>query len=118
MRMSSYDADPNAVISRHPALLLHSETLGELIGVALADNAEDTVAQHIAEIAISYLVDKVLGEEDSLLGATEAAPILGLSIERVRQIADEGKMPIPIARVGGKRPIWLKNDVIKAAQKR
>ena len=111
-----YRRDYEAVSSRHPGLKKHRAFLSWAVGVALSDQIETKSPEEIAEWAIdmtlSHIFAEVITGKGSVIGATEAAPILGVSIERMRQIAhEEQKSPIPFAWVGGKRPVWLREDV-------
>jgi hypothetical protein len=103
-------------VSLHPGLQKHRDFLSWAVGLALSEERDTKSPQEIAErivnLTLDHIFTEVISDKCSVIGATEAAPILGVSIERMRQIAhEERKFPIPIAWIGGKRPVWLRDDV-------
>lgn len=110
------EASQNELESEHPGLSGHLDALCCLVRLSLeGEDHLETIpehqVQHIAYVALQYFVKRILDDGHGLVGATEAAEILGVTRQRMSQIAREGAPPRPIAWVGGARPMWLSDDV-------
>ena len=46
-----------------------------------------------------------------LLGIQEVATLLGVSRQRVWKRKEKGTMPEPYALIGGKRPVWTREQI-------
>lgn len=108
------------IFDQHPGLLDHRDDLASRIGILLGETRSaknERLAISIADTALEYVLDELLATEN-ILGATEVAPLLGVTRQRVQQIAHTSKLPQPIAWVANARPVWLRGDVIKAREER
>lgn len=85
------------------ALAVVTATLGEPIRLELMTEAEADLREGTAALP-------------DLVGVTEAADILRVSPQRVRQMIDEGK--IAAHRVGGKSYALVRSDVVATASNR
>lgn len=101
----------------HPGLASRREELSQMLGNAI-ECSDPSEASELADVALQYFLGKVMLNGNGLLGATEAAAHLGVSRQRMVQIAREGRLPRPIARLGGSRPVWLLDDVEQAKKTR
>jgi hypothetical protein len=110
--MSNFDIDPNRTLENHPGLAGRLDELTEIIDGMLPENDRgEELARSIASLAISYFSEEILGE-GRVVGGTDAAKIIGMSIAKTVRINQNGEHPKPIAHVGASRyPIWLVEDV-------
>ena len=51
------------------------------------------------------------------VGLTEIAELLGRSLNTVKWWSSQGMLPEPVARIGGKVPVWSKREIEKWARK-
>ncbi|HEV7723232.1 MAG TPA: hypothetical protein VGO60_18215 [Iamia sp.] len=70
-------------------------------------------ADLVAGLALRHFVRDTIAGADAVVGVTEASALMGLSHQRLSQIAREGGSPKPIAWIGGKRPVWLSSDIVQ-----
>jgi len=103
-------------LEQYPCLNDHRWTLGTILEGLIEEkqNEGESSPELCAEIALSamhYVIRSILRDGDGLAGSTEAAGYLGVSRQRMCQISHEEIGPFPIARVAGKRPLWLVDDL-------
>ena len=51
------------------------------------------------------------GRMKHLLGIQEVAALMGVSRQRIWKRKEDGTMPEPYALVGGKRPVWTREQI-------
>jgi hypothetical protein len=108
--------------ANHPGLASHREALSSMVKYALNQAGLGEISgdatYRVSELVLRYFVQDILQGGSGLLGPTEAAELLGVTPQRMSQIARENVPPRPIARLGGERPVWLRDDVEDARESR
>jgi len=117
------ETNENGLLHEHPGLSKHREALSWVVKTFLEtatyQSPDEYQALRAADATLCYFVQWIMKDTQSLIGATEAAEILGVSRQRMSQIArEDGRFPRPIAKVGGQRPVWLRDDVQAAKDQR
>jgi hypothetical protein len=104
------DAPANSL--RHLSEIVLDQWPGvvEQIAEVITDE-ERRKAEAVGQAVLSLLREQLLGTGNGLVGTTGASEVVGISKQRVYQLAAVGRFPPPFAFVDGTRPVWLRSDL-------